>query len=156
MPVSRRSARLPFLLALAGAVLWWGAAAWRESKRSADVLAYTVCPFRGDARVVMQAGIAAADSLPVRVHEETHVEQCRTMGPIRYRLRNLTAAGKLALETPAYCEAARARLGVRPDTIYVRARLAADMIAAFDGIVDSSAVVAAIAATCPLRSGARH
>ena len=75
-----------------------------------SVLAYTECTFRGPPRVVIRPDLSAADSLPVRVHEEVHAAQCRALGPVRYRLRNLTGSGKLSLEVPAYCAAAQVRL----------------------------------------------
>lgn len=89
------------------------------------------------------------DTLVTRVHEEKHAEQCRQLGPVRYRLRSLTAAGKLSVETPAFCAAAVARLTVDPDSEYVSDRLHTDMIEGLSDIADSAAIKAALLKECP-------
>lgn len=97
----------------------------------------------------MQPDIQPWDTLATRVHEEAHAEQCRQLGPVRYRLRSLTAAGKLSVEAPAYCAAAVARLRVDPDSQYVSDRLHTDMIEGMSDITDSVAVKAALMQSCP-------
>ena len=93
--------------------------------------------------------IAPWDTLATRVHEEKHAEQCRVLGPVKYRLRSLTSAGKLSVETPAYCAAAVARLTVDPDSQYASDRLHTDMIEGMSDLVDSLAIKAALLKECP-------
>jgi hypothetical protein len=143
-----RTNRVVLLLAiaLASATLL----AYRTFARAAgEPLAETECPFRGPPRVTVNAGLAAEDSMPVRLHEEVHAAQCRELGPVRYRIRNLTGGGKLSLEVPAYCAGARGRLAMRQDSVAVRVRLVDDAQAAFANIVDSARVRAALRAKCP-------
>lgn len=113
-----------------------------------EALAYTECPFRGDARVTVTSRVAPEDTFPVRVHEELHARQCRELGPFRYRLRNLTSRRKLSLEAPAYCAGARARLAQRLDSSLVRERMLDDATAAFKDLADSASVHAALRASC--------
>ena len=115
----------------------------------ANPLAYTECPFRGPARVRVLAGVAPEDTFPVRMHEEKHASQCETLGPWRYRVRNLTGHGRLTLEAPGYCAGAAARLSRGDDTARVQERLHDDAIAAFSGSLDSSKVLAALRSHCP-------
>jgi len=114
-----------------------------------EVLAFTECPFFGDPRITVNPGIAAQDTLPVRRHEEMHAAQCRELGPLRYRMRNLTTGGRLSLEAPGYCAGARARLEMGMEPRRVRERLMDDARAAFSGHLDTAAVRASLAATCP-------
>lgn len=114
-----------------------------------EALAYTECPWRGDPRVTVTPAVAAEDTLPVRMHEEAHAQQCRQLGPLKYRLQNLTTRGKLALEAPAYCAGARARLAQRMDSAVVRERLMDDAIASFKGAADPATVREAIRVSCP-------
>ncbi len=95
-------------------------------------LASTECPFRGEPVVTVSADVAMQDTLPVRMHEETHARQCEALGPWRYRWRNLTDAGRLSLEAPAYCAGARARLQQREAPRLVRERMLDDAGAAFN------------------------
>ena len=141
------------LLALVAA--WGGVSTWRRLHTAAQVLATTECPFRGAPRVVVSPDVAPEDTLAVRIHEEIHAAQCRELGPVRYRLRNLLASGKLGLEAPAYCAAAAARLRGGLDTVRVRERLRDDMVAALSDVADSTAVYAALCRSCPSIAGPR-
>lgn len=123
----------------------------RRNQSRSQVLAYTECPFVGTARVVVMPDVAPEDTTPVRVHEEVHAAQCRSLGPIRYRVRNLTATGKLSLELPAYCAAARARLASGQAARAVRERMHDDVHAVFDGSVDSATIARGLQSQCPPR-----
>ncbi len=141
--------RKVYLAALVIAVVWAASSlATRRSVRG-EVLAYTECPFRGPAQVVIRADLPALDTLPVRVHEQVHAAQCAALGPVRYRLRNITGSGKLSLEVPAYCAAAEARLRANGGRVLVRERMLDDIHAAFHGVVDSAAIAKAVARDCP-------
>ena len=146
----RRSVRWMFVAALALTAAWGASSALRRSHVPGEVLAYTECSFRGPPRVVIRADLAAADTLPVRVHEEVHAEQCRSMGPLRYRLRNLTGSGKLSLEVPAYCAAALVRLKERGRADIVQERMVDDLVAAFDGLIDSAEIARVVRRDCPI------
>lgn len=99
-----------------------------------EPLAWTECPVRGEALVTITEGVAPADTLPVRMHEEVHAAQCRSLGPWRYRARNLTREGRLSLEAPGYCAGAHARPTQGEDTARVRERLLDDAQGAFPGL----------------------
>lgn len=132
------------------AIAAWGArVAWQRAHRAARVVAYTTCPFSGPPVVVIRTDIPPWDTLVTRVHEEKHAEQCRLLGPVKYRLRSLTSAGKLSVEAPAYCAAAVARLTVDPDSQYVNDRLHTDMIEGMSDLADSAAIKAALTKECP-------
>jgi hypothetical protein len=118
------------------------------SPGASNALAYTECPFRGPARVRVLAGVASEDTFPVRRHEEMHMAQCDSLGPWKYRWRNLTARGRLTLEAPGYCAGAEARLRQGMDTARVRERLHDDAIAAFTGL-ESLEVLAALRSVGP-------
>ena len=115
----------------------------------AQALAYTECPFRGEPRVTVSSNVVPPDTLPVRMHEQTHADQCRTLGPWRYRWKNLTGSGRLSLESPAYCAGARARLAQGDDPSLVRERVIDDAEAAFKDIAQPASVRAALRASCP-------
>jgi hypothetical protein len=133
---------------LIAVAVWGGIATWRRMNRATQILATTHCPLRGEPRIVVSRDVPAEDSQPVRIHEEVHAQQCRTLGPIRYRLRNVIASGKLALEAPAYCAAADARLRAGLDSQRVSERLRDDMIEAMSDIADSSSVLASLREHC--------
>ena len=114
-----------------------------------ETLAFTECPFVGDVRITVNPTLAAHDSLPVRKHEETHAAQCRELGPLRYRIRNLTARGRLTLEAPGYCAGARARLEMGMEPRRVRERIMDDASAAFAASLDTGIVRTALVAACP-------
>jgi hypothetical protein len=113
-----------------------------------EVLAFTECPFFGDPRITVNPGIAAQDTLPVRRHEEIHAAQCRELGPLRYRMRNLTTGGRLSLEAPGYCAGARTRLEMGMEPRRVRERLLDDASAAFAGSADGATIRAALIISC--------
>ena len=144
----RRTVVLLVLLLLVGA---WGAQSmWAHSRRAARAVAWASCPFRGEPRVVIRSELLSVwDTFPARRHEEVHAEQCRQLGPVMYRLRNITPAGKLELEAPAYCASAVARLTVDPDSQYASDRIHTDMIEGMSDVADSTAVKAALMRHCP-------
>jgi hypothetical protein len=144
--------RWPYVVALLLAMGWGASASVRRDRVEGEVLAYTECSFRGPPRVVIRPDLAPPDTLPVRVHERVHAEQCRALGPVRYRLRNLTASGKLSLEVPAYCAAAQARLAASGHWESVRARMFDDIVAALHGVVDSALVARTVSRDCPIMS----
>ena len=115
----------------------------------ADALAYTECSFRGGPRVTITERVAPEDSFPVRRHEEVHAQQCRELGPWRYRLRNLTSGGRLLLEAPAYCAGAQARVEQGQSRERVRERLIDDATAAFQGMESDSSVIRQLQQHCP-------
>ncbi len=137
----------PWLLAALGGAIVLALVALLRPQR-AELQAYTECPFRGPARVTMSANVFPEDTMPVRMHEEVHAAQCRDLGPVRYRLRNLSTRGRLSLEAPAYCAGARGRLVQRTDSARVRERLKDDSEAAFSGLADS-VVADALRRACP-------
>jgi hypothetical protein len=141
--------RVLVLLAIAGALTIYAVWRFATSSPEANALAYTECSLGGPPRVVVLPGIAAEDTLPVRLHEEVHAEQCRTLGPWSYRWKNLSGRGRLELEAPAYCAGARARLQQGQPAARVRERLMDDATAMFAGLVDSSQVRAALLSVCP-------
>jgi len=147
---ARRAVRLRALVALALTLLV--VLAYRVFLAPADAhgeaLAYTTCPFRGDALVIVTPRVAPEDTFPVRVHEEIHASQCRQFGPWRYRFTNLSSRGKLSLEAPAYCAGARARLKQGMPVARVRERLLDDAEAAFRGAQDSLRVREALRVWC--------
>ena len=146
----RRAAR-PWLVVLLVLAAAWGArVAWVRSHSAARVVAYTTCPiFGGEPTVVLMNDIPFYDTLVTRVHEEVHVQQCRDMGPFLYRWNSLTDAGKMRVETPAYCAAAVARLRVDADSEYVSDRLHTDMIEGMREYADSETVKSAVLRECP-------
>jgi hypothetical protein len=117
--------------------------------RRGGVLAYTECPFRGDPRVTVTPGVLPEDTFPVRMHEEVHAAQCRELGPLRYRVRNLTMRGRRSLEIPGYCAGARARRAQGMDAARVRERVLDDAAAALSSARDSASVAAGLLASCP-------
>lgn len=148
----RASFRWPFLVILLLTVAWGATTTIKRQRTKGDVLAYTECSFRGPPRIVIRGDLAPADTLPVRIHEQVHAAQCRELGPFRYRLRNLTGTGKLSLEVPAYCAAAQVRLKASGHWESVRSRMHDDIIAALNGIVDSTQVASTVARDCPIMS----
>ena len=122
----------------------------QQGKVAGDILASTTCPFFGPAVVTLRGGIDAADTLPLRVHEEVHVAQCGELGPLRYRLRNLTGEGKLSLEVPAYCAAAKARIRTGWTRKAARERLQDDLNAALAAEIDLESILEASRSGCSL------
>jgi hypothetical protein len=120
----------------------------------AEALAYTECPWRSPARVTLTDRVTADDSLPVLAHERVHAAQCDTLGPLRYRWRNITSRGRMSLEAPAYCAGARERLRLGLHPRRVRERLLDDATSAFHGKLAPDRIEAALAAACPEIVGA--
>ena len=121
----------------------------RVPKPRGEPLAFTACSLRGPVLVMDVARIPPEDTLPVRVHEEVHVQQCNDLGWATMRWRNLTAGGRLALEAPGYCAGAQARLRRGDDPGITRERLFDDANAMFAVTLDSGRVNAALRAACP-------
>lgn len=136
---------LLLLLVLPGPVLLL----FRTRAPAGQALAYTRCTLRGPVLVMDVSRIPAEDTLPVRAHEEVHVQQCRDLGFLQMRWRNLTAGGRLALEVPGYCAGARARIGRGDNQAITRERLFDDANAMFTGALDSARVNTALRAACP-------
>lgn len=142
-----RRIRWPFIAALAGVAVW-GLFAHRESSRRAtEVLATTTCPFRGEPVTSIDPSLSQIEMAHVTAHERVHAEQCRALGPLKYRIKNLTS--KLQLEAPAYCAGALIKIALGVDTVDVRTRLLDDAVEALRGTADSADVVDALEAACP-------
>ena len=148
MPASTR-ARRALLIVLALVVGWWGVDASRRSHRETLVLATTTCPFRGEPIITISSDVVPIDSAPVLAHEEVHAEQCRSLGPWRYRWENLSGSGKLQLEAPAYCAGAAVRLRMGQDSARVRVRLIENVYEALGGLADSATILRSLQAACP-------
>lgn len=147
--------RWPYWCVFIVIAAWGGIATYRRVTRETTVLATTTCPFRGEPRIIIAPDVEPEDSMPVRVHEEIHAAQCRQLGAVKYWMSNLTSAGKLRLEAPAYCAAAEARIRVGMDSARVASRLRDDVIEAMSAVADSSTVLAALRRTCGAIVGAR-
>lgn len=145
--------RLPFnpfvLVLLLVAIGWAFPKMIARAEVPAEALAFTECPWFGAARVRVAPTVSPEDAEPVRRHEDVHAAQCGDLGPLRYRVRNLRAAGRLSLEAPAYCAGARARLVQGMDTVRVGERLMDDATAAFHDDLDSKTTVTALRRYCP-------
>lgn len=140
----------PFVLVALLVAIGWAVPKMRaRAKLPADALAFTECPWFSGARVTVSPSVSPEDVVPVRDHENVHAAQCRDLGPVRYRVRNLRASGRLSLEAPAYCAGARARLMQGTDAARVRERVVDDATAAFHDDLDSTTVLAALGNSCP-------
>lgn len=147
MSATSRYAKVALLCLLVLALGWL--LFLRASAPQAQPLAWTSCTLDGPVRMIDVRRLASEDTLPVRMHEDVHAEQCTALGFTRMRLRNLTAGGRLSLEAPAYCAGARARLRRGDDYAITRERLFDDANGMFAGAIDSSRVNAALRNTCP-------
>jgi hypothetical protein len=143
----RLRVRWPFVALLAGVAVWGFAAIPENWNRETEVLAMTTCPFRGEPVTTVSPGLSPLEMAHVAAHEAVHAQQCRALGPLKYRIRNLTS--KLWLEAPAYCAGAAARLGRGMDSAEVRIRLRDDAIEALRGTADSVDVLDALEMACP-------
>jgi hypothetical protein len=121
----------------------------RDDEPLGQPLAYTHCTLSGPVLSLDGGALPAEDTLPVRVHEEVHVQQCNDLGWTKMRWKNLTAGGRLELEAPGYCAGARARLRRGDNYAVTRERLFDDANAMFAGALDSARVNAALRAACP-------
>ncbi|MEO5569236.1 MAG: hypothetical protein ABIR92_12135 [Gemmatimonadaceae bacterium] len=99
--------------------------------------------------MTIRPGLARVESIATVAHESVHVEECRALGPVRYRWNTMFAASNLALEAPAYCAAARVRLTQGWSLNTVRMTVLDDMLAAMADGVDSTAIRAALRSKCP-------
>lgn len=139
----------PLLLAaLVIAVGWYVPRMLFLADTRAEALAYTDCPWRSPARVTLTGRMLPHDSLPVLAHERVHARQCEELGPLRYRIRNLTAKGRLSLEAPAYCAGARERVRLGMPPARARERLVDDAVAAFGGSLDEAVVLGFLRLYC--------
>lgn len=145
----RRRIRALLVVALAVAVGWYIPRMTVLADTRAEALAYTDCPWRSAARVTLTPRVLPEDSLPVLAHEQVHAAQCDALGPLRYRIRNLTAKGRMSLEAPAYCAGARERLRLGWRLRRVRERLVDDATSAFHGKLAPREIVKALSAACP-------
>lgn len=149
-----RRARMFLFVLLAIAVAWWGVDSWRRAHRETLILATTTCPFRGEPVITLSPDVVPIDVTPVLAHEEVHAAQCKSLGPWRYRRENLSGAGKLALEAPAYCAGALVRLRMGQDSARVRVRLIENAYEALGGLADSATIRRSLQAACPAIAGA--
>lgn len=145
----RRRVRALLVVALAVAVGWYIPKMTFLADTRSEALAYTECPWRSAARVTLTDRVLPEDSLPVLAHERVHARQCDALGPFRYRIRNLTARGRMSLEAPAYCAGARERLRLGWRVRRVRERLVDDATSAFHGKLEPREIVTALSAACP-------
>jgi hypothetical protein len=150
----RLRVRWPFVVVLVGATVWGFAAIPENWNRETEVLAITTCPFRGEPVTRVSPGLSPQEMAHVAAHEAVHAAQCRALGPIKYRIRNLTS--KIELEAPAYCAGAAVRLGLGMDTAEVRTRLIDDALEALRRSADSAKVIGALEAACPAILGRRR
>lgn len=142
-----RRIRWPFVVTFVGVAIW-GLFSHRENaRRETEILATTTCPFRGEPVTRVDPALSDMEIAHVAAHEGIHAQQCRELGPIRYRVKNLTS--KLELEAPAYCAGALARIVLGMDSIEVRARLLDDAVEAMRGTADSVDVLIALESACP-------
>jgi hypothetical protein len=143
----RLRVRWPFVVLLTGVAVWGFFANRENARRESEILAITTCPFRGEPVTRVSEGLSLIEIAHVTAHEGVHAQQCRDLGPVKYRLRNLTS--KLSLEAPAYCAGAAARLALGMDSAEVRMRLVDDAVEAMRRTADSANVVAALGEACP-------
>jgi hypothetical protein len=136
--------RWPFAVLLVGVSVWFAMA---DDARETEILAITTCPFRGEPATVVSPGLSHPELVHVSAHEGVHIQQCRELGPIKYRIRNLTS--KLSLEAPAYCAGATARIALGMPRLEARMRLIDDAVEALRRTADSAEVVTALEEVCP-------
>jgi hypothetical protein len=118
-------------------------------------LASTWCTRNGPIFYTFNTRVPEEDRMPVRAHEEVHADQCRQLGWLRIRMKNLTTSGRLSLEAPGYCAGAQARLRRGDNFAITRERMFDDANAMFAGDADSARVNAALRASCPEIASAR-
>jgi hypothetical protein len=127
-----------------------GVATWRRANRPPGRwVGITDCAWRGAPRVTIRPGQRAKDYKAPVAHQNLHLAQCRQHCPQPNRWRTVMAASNLALETPAYCAGARSRVNQNHDTIFIRATIVDDMMAAMADVIDSVAIKRSIARECP-------
>ncbi len=99
--------------------------------------------------MTIRPGLARVESIATVAHEAVHVNACKRLGPYRYRLSTLGAYSNLALESPAYCAAARIRLRNGWSINTVKSTVLTDMLAAMGDQLDSTAIHRELAVACP-------
>jgi hypothetical protein len=144
-------ARPALLIALVAVGAYGGIATWQRARRPAGRwVARTHCSWRGAPRVEIIPGLARTESIAAVAHESVHVDECRSLGPAKYRWNTLSAASNLALEVPAYCASARIRLANGWSINTVKSTVLTDMQAAMADQLDSATIHRALAAGCPV------
>ena len=143
-------ARPGFLVALTIIAVFGIVSAWRRAHRPPGrVVGRTHCSWIGEPRVELTPGLAQTESIATMAHEQVHVAECDSLGPVRYRWNTIFAVRNLSLEAPAYCAAARVRLRsgwLLPTT---KSTVLGDMQAAMGDKLDSATIHRALALACP-------
>jgi len=148
--VNRRRPNPLLLAALAITLVYGGFAGWKRANRPAGRwVGITDCNWFGDPTITIRPGLKKVDSIATFAHESVHAAECRSLGPLRYRLATLRPKSNLALEAPAYCEGARSRVKQNGDTMFVRITMPIDMMAAMGDELDSATIHRTIAESCP-------
>jgi hypothetical protein len=125
-------------------------ATWRRINRPGGRwVGRTDCAWFGEPTVTIRPGLARVESIATVAHERVHVEECRDLGPARYRWNTLFAASNLALESPAYCAAGHVRIASGWSPALVRETILGDMMAAMSDVADSGAIRQSLARRCP-------
>src|SRR3954468_1937018 len=149
-PHMRRRPHPVLLVVLALTLVYGSIATWRRAHRPAGRwVGVTSCEWFGEPRITIRPGLRPAAAAGAAAHEAVHAAQCRQLGPARYRWRTMFAASNLALEAPAYCAGARARVRITGDSAFERTTIPIDMLAAMGDVVDSVAIMRALGASCP-------
>ena len=149
----RLRVRWPFVVLLCGVAVWGFFANRENARRESEVLAITTCPFIGEPVTRVSPDLATNELAHVTAHEGVHAQQCRDLGPVKYRIRNLTS--KLSLEAPAYCAGAAIRIATGQSPVDVKMRLIDDAVEALRSTADSAKIVRALEDACPLIMGRR-
>jgi hypothetical protein len=143
-------ARPGFLVALAIIAIFGIVSGWRRAHRAPGrVVGRTHCSWIGKPRVELTPGLAQTESIATMAHEQVHVAECDSLGPMRYRWNTVFAASNLSLEAPAYCAAARIRLKSGWSMNTVRSTVLGDMLAAMGDQLDSVTIHRAMMHACP-------
>jgi hypothetical protein len=145
-----RRPRWLFLVLLATTIAYGAVATWKRSSRPGGRwVGRTDCAWFGEPVMTIRPGLARVESIATVAHEAVHVDECRTLGPVRYRWNTLSASSNLRLEAPAYCAAGRVRLRHGWSPALVRQTILYDMLAAMADGVDSVTIAAALHDACP-------
>jgi hypothetical protein len=139
-----------FLVALAIIGIFGVISTWKRAHRlPGRWVGRTHCSWRGAPRVEIIPGLARSESLAAVAHEAVHVDECKDLGPTRYRWNTLFASSNLGLEAPAYCASARVRLASGWSIPTTRSTVLDDMIAAMGDQLDSATLHRALTEKCP-------
>ena len=148
-PLTRRPHWL-LLALLAITVVYGSIATWKRLHRPGGRwVGRTDCAWFGEPVMTIRPGLARVESIATVAHEAVHVDECRSLGPVRYRWNTLSASSNLLLEAPAYCAAGRVRLRHGWSRALVRQTIVDDMLAAMADGVDSVTIAAALREACP-------